>query len=98
MKKLSARSVADFIYKDIICRFSCVPFISMDRGPEFKKEVLELLRSLYSCTVILSTAYHPEGHAPIEQAHLPLIEAIFKCTGDKKSKWPEYLHAALFAI
>ena len=98
LKKLSARAVADFIYREIICRFSCVPFISIDGGPEFKKEVLELLRSLYNCTVILSTPYHPEGNATVERAHFPLVEALFKCTGDKKSKWPEYLYAVLFAM
>ena len=70
----------------------------MDGGPEFKKEVLELLRSLYNCTVIMSTAYHPEGNATVEWAHQPLIDTIFKCTGDKKSKWPDYLYPALFAI
>jgi hypothetical protein len=98
LKELTARGVARFIYEEIICRFACVPFISFDGGSEFKGEVLELLRTLYNCTVIFSTAYHPQGNAPIERAHQPLVDALFKCTGDAKGNWPLYLKAVLFAM
>ena len=49
-------------------------------------------------STIVSTPYHPEGQAPVERAHLPLVEAIFKCTGDAKGRWPLYLEPGLFAI
>ena len=98
LKDLTAKNVANFIYRYLICRFSCIPFVSIDGGPEFKKEVQTLLRTLYNCTIILSTPYHPEGNAPVERAHQPLVDAIFKCTGDAKGKWPLYLEPALFAI
>jgi hypothetical protein len=48
--------------------------------------------------VILSTAYHPEGNAPVERGHQPIVDAIYKCTGDAKSTWPRYLEAVLFAM
>jgi hypothetical protein len=98
LKELTAKNVASFIYKYIICWFACVPFISMDGGPEFKKEVQHLLSTLYNCTIIISTAYHPEGNAPVERNHQPLVDSIFRCCGDAKGKWPFYLEPALFAI
>ena len=98
LKDITAKNVANFIYRFLICRFSCIPFVSFDGGPEFKKEVVALLRTLYNCTIIVSTPYHPEGQAPVERAHLPLVEAIFKCTGDAKGRWPLYLEPGLFAI
>ncbi len=98
LKSLNAANVAAFIYKSIICRFACVPLITIDGGPEFKKEVRQLLKTQYNCTVIMSTAYHPEGNGVIERAHQPLVDAIFKCTGDAKGNWPKYLEPALFAI
>jgi hypothetical protein len=98
LQTLDAKSVAKFIYENIVCRFACVPFITMDGGPEFKKEVLFLLSSLYHCTVIISTAYHPEGNAPVERGHQPIVDALYKCTGDAKANWPKYLHAVLFAV
>ncbi|KAJ3871208.1 hypothetical protein F5051DRAFT_288222, partial [Lentinula edodes] len=69
-----------------------------DGGPEFKKEVTELLETQYRCTVIFSTPYHPQGNAPVEHAHQPLVDSLFKCTGDAKGNWPRYMHAVLFAI
>lgn len=93
-----AAPVARFIYEDIICQFGCVPYFTFDGGPEFKKEVTELLETLYQCTVIFSTPYHPQGNAPVERAHQPLVDALFKCTGDAKGNWPKYLHAVLFAM
>jgi hypothetical protein len=98
VKSLNAHEVAKFIYIEIICRFACVPFISFDGGAEFKGEVLELLRTQYNCTVIFSTAYHPQGNAPIERHHQPLVDALYKLTGDAKGNWPKYLHAVLFAM
>jgi hypothetical protein len=98
LRTLDAKSVAKFIYEYIVCRFACVPFITMDGGPEFKKEVLFLLSSLYNCTVVISTAYHPEGNAPVERGHQPIVDALYKCTGDAKANWPRYLQAVLFAV
>ncbi|PBK58225.1 hypothetical protein ARMSODRAFT_900673, partial [Armillaria solidipes] len=36
LKSQTSRLVAKFIYEEIICRFSCVPFFSFDGGSEFK--------------------------------------------------------------
>jgi hypothetical protein len=98
VKSLTASAVARFIYSHIICRFACVPFITFDGGSEFKGEVRDLLKSLYNCTIIVSTAYHPEGNAPVERAHPPLVDAVFKTCGDAKGAWPKYLNSALFAV
>ncbi len=98
LKTLTAAAVAKFIYQDLICRFGCIPSISMDAGSEFKREVKELLSSLYRCEIVVSTPYHPQGNAPVERAHIPLVEAIVKAAGDAIGRWPSLLHPALFAI
>ncbi len=93
-----ANTVAKFIYEELICRFACVPVLTMDNGSEFQGEVQHLLRSLYRCTVIFSTLYHPEGNAPVEHSHDTLVSCLFKLTGDAKGHWPLYLHPVLFAL
>ncbi|RDX44443.1 hypothetical protein OH76DRAFT_1317772, partial [Lentinus brumalis] len=42
LRQAMARAVARFIYEEIICRFSCVPVITMDNGAEFQGEVKHL--------------------------------------------------------
>jgi hypothetical protein len=64
MHGCTLEQVAKFIYKDIICRFGCVPYFTFDGGSEFQKEVTHLLETQYKCTVIFSTPYHPQGNAP----------------------------------
>lgn len=86
----TAANVAKFIYEDIICCFGCVPYFTFDGGPEFKKEVTDLLKTQYCCTVIFSTLYHPQGNALAERAHQPLVDSLFKCAGDAKGSWPRY--------
>ncbi|THU83349.1 hypothetical protein K435DRAFT_556805, partial [Dendrothele bispora CBS 962.96] len=39
-----------------------------------------------------------EGNAPVERAHSPLVSALMKTVGDSVGLWPNFLHAALFAI
>lgn len=94
----TAAPVAKFIYEDIICCFGCVPYFTFDGGPEFQKEVTHLLETQYRCTVIFSTPYHPQGNAPVERAHQPLVDSLFKCSGDAKGTWPRFLYAVLFAM
>lgn len=69
----------------------------MDGGSEFKAELQHLLRTQYNCTVIVSTAYHPEGNAPVERSHQPVVQGVYKLAGDAKGTWPQYLHAVLLA-
>ena len=78
LRNATARAVARFIYEDVICRFSCVPVLTMDNGAEFQGEVQHLLRTLYRCTAIFSTPYHPEGNAPVERSHDTLTNCLFK--------------------
>lgn len=98
LRQATARAVSRFIYEDIVCRFSCVPVLTMDNGSEFLGEVQHLLRTLYRCTVIFSTPYHPEGNAPVERSHNTFTNCLFKLTGDAKGTWPQYVHPVLFAM
>jgi hypothetical protein len=47
VQKANARSMAIFIYKDLICRFGCISYISVDGESKFKKKVTHLLKILY---------------------------------------------------
>lgn len=88
---------AKFIYEDIICRFGCIPFFTVDGGAEFKGAA-EILFKQYGVTVIMSSPYHPEGNGSAERAHQTLVNSIQRACGSDSNKWPLYVHAALFAM
>jgi len=43
MTNVDAKSVANFIYEDIICRYDCSEKIISDRGTHFNNQVIEKL-------------------------------------------------------
>ncbi|KAF8634386.1 hypothetical protein AX17_004208 [Amanita inopinata Kibby_2008] len=88
---------AKFIYKDIICRFGCIPVFVVDNGNEFKGAA-EILFKQYEVTAIFTTAYHPEGNAIVERSHQTLCNSLRKSCGKDSSKWPLMLHACLLAM
>lgn len=90
-------TVSRFVYKEIICRFGCMPLFTVDRGKEFIG-VAELLQSQYGVNVLFSSAYHPEGNGGMERAHQTLVYGVYKCAGDDKLKWPLYVAPVLFSI
>ncbi len=95
--KANHHTIARFVYQNIICRFGCIPFITVDHGTEFIG-VAEILQEQYGVTVLFSSTYHPEGNGGAERSHQTLVWGVYKCAGDDKSRWPLYLHPVLFSI
>lgn len=91
-----AENWARFFWEDLICRFGCVPIIICDGGSEFKGAAKILLEK-YGVQIIISSPYYPQGNGVAERDGQTLINAVLRCCGDKPSRWPDYLHAALFA-
>lgn len=87
---------AHFIYKDIICRFGCIPLLKTDGGSEFKGAV-DILFKQYGIVAILLSPYPPQANRIIEQAHKMLMNSMFCVCSDKTNLWPTYLHPALAA-
>lgn len=95
-KAKDADNWARFFWEDLICRFGCVPIIICDGGSEFKGAAKILLEK-YGVQIIISSPYYPQGNGVAERDGQTLINAVLRCCGDKPSRWPDFLHAALFA-
>ncbi len=58
LRTLFSRAVADFFWKDIICRYSCFEKLIIDRGSENQNAVAELTKR-YGVNRVIVSAYHP---------------------------------------
>ncbi|PIL30703.1 hypothetical protein GSI_06871 [Ganoderma sinense ZZ0214-1] len=90
-------------YAPFMTTYSASTALAFHSGERFNPSAPSLLSSapaslLALCTVIFSTAYHPEGNAPVERSHNTLTTSLFKVTGDAKGRWPLYLAPVLFAM
>jgi hypothetical protein len=93
----NAETWAKFIYNELICRFSCIPFITVDGGGEFKS-VVRILLEKFNVTVIVSSAYHPHSNGPVERSHKDFEESLVRVSARHPGRWPEYIPAVLFAM
>lgn len=58
----------------------------------------KILLDVYGIIVIFSTVYHPEGNGIVERGHQLLVPALWKCCGEHKQRWPQFLFAVLLSI
>jgi hypothetical protein len=92
----SAALVAKFLYEDVICRYSCVPIVVNDGGPENKALVRVLFRR-YKVKNIVITPYNPRANGQVECGHKPFILALRKLTQGSGKLWPRHFSSLLWS-
>jgi len=88
-----SKSVAKFIYEDVICRHGCPKRIVMDQGTEnldLTKDLLERHRIRQT----LVSAYHPQLNGLVERGHDAIVNALAKYD---RTHWTWYLPLVLWA-
>ncbi len=92
----NAKSVANFIYEDIICRHGCSRKILSDRGSYFNNQVIEKLLKRFKIRHNLSTPYHPKTNELVKRFNKMLCESLAKLN-EERENWDKYILPALFA-
>ena len=92
----NARSVANFIYQDVICRHGCPLKIVMNHRSE-NMDITSILLETYNIHQIHASAYHPQTNELVERGHDLVINALSKYCAHSKGDWPKYLSLALWA-
>src|SRR6266498_5671597 len=74
----NAKSVANFIYEDIICRHECLRKIISDRGMHFNNQVIEKLLERFKIRYNLPIPYHSKTNGLVEKFNKTLCESLAK--------------------
>jgi Integrase zinc binding domain len=91
----NSKSVAKFLYEDIICRHGCPRRMVMDRGTENLNLTKELLED-YRIQHTLISAYHPQSNGLVERGHDSIVNSLAKYS-KKPNEWVQHLPLALWA-
>ena len=92
----TARTLAAFIFEDILCRWGAVEELVTDNGTAFVA-ALDLLADRYGIRHIRISAYNSRANGIVERQHRTIWESIVKaCEGDI-SKWPTTAPHAFWA-
>lgn len=91
-----SKSIATFMFKDVICRHGMPLRVVSDGGPENRGVAHELFMR-YGIKHTWTSAYHPQGNGMVERGHQPVVNALAKHTHDTGRNWVDSLPAMLWA-
>ena len=92
---LKTKTVAKFLWKNIICRFECFESTVMNEDFE-NKVVTEKLLNRYRIRIKLTSTYHASINEMIKKEHRSLINVLSKLIENKIERWFQHFHAMLW--
>jgi hypothetical protein len=83
----NTKNIKNFIYKDIICRYSIVGRIVVDGGPK-NKNIAEALLEVSKITRVKISPYNSKANRIVERGYRLIINRLSKLTNRGFKKWP----------
>jgi hypothetical protein len=90
------KTIGDFLFNQILCRYGAVRKIVTDNGKPFIK-ALEYISEKYGIRHIRISPYNSQAQGIVECAHFGLRESLVKLCGNRLNDWPLKLNLALWA-
>jgi hypothetical protein len=97
LRKETARTVAMWLFEEIICRWGCLSEIITDNGAVFVAAV-KWLEGKYGIKGIRISAYNSKANGRIERPHWDVTQMLAKCCGPKNlAKWYWFFWQVMWA-
>src|SRR6266571_2701049 len=92
-----ARSIAHWLYEEILCRWGSIRVIVSDNGESFKA-VIKWAKVKWGIAHITISPYNSRVNGKIEKPHWDIRQMLYKATGQNNtSKWYWFLNSVLWA-
>lgn len=96
LRNIKAKTLANFFWEDIICRYGAVGQIVTDNGSEVQEAFAELVRR-YGIPHVRISPYNSKANGVVERGHFIIRESIMKACQDNPKQWPTRVRHAFFA-
>jgi len=90
------KSIANWIYQDIICHWGALWEIVTNNGSPFLA-ALAYLKLHYQFWHICISSYNSRANGIVERAHLDVRQALFKAADGVENKWLQVTYAVFWA-
>ena len=100
LMSMEAAVVIRAISDEIVCKFGTPRRILTDRGSNFTSELTQQFSSILGIRHVYTSAHHPQTNGKIER-HVGLVKTTMTTQlqdKEARSRWPEHLQPATFAI
>jgi len=92
-----ARSIAHWLYEDVLCRWGSLHTIVSDNGESFNAAV-KWAKAKWGIAHITISPYNSRANSKIEKPHWDIRQMLYKATGwSNTSKWYWFLNSVLWA-
>ena len=96
LKAVNTRSVAGFLFEEVMCRHRTPRRIVMD-GRSQNMADTEILLEALRVQKVLASPYHPQTNGLVERSHDAIVASIGKYCHVNRKEWPSVLHLAMWA-
>ena len=86
-KSKTSRTLGDWLYQDILCRWGAVVEIISDNGKPWVA-ALEYIEKQYHVRHIRISGYNSQVNGIVEQPHYHVRDSLFKASDGEVSHWP----------
>jgi hypothetical protein len=96
LRRETAKSIGDWIVRDIIYRWGMIAEIVSDNGAPFVK-ALDYISKKYHIRHIRISGYNSRANGIVERSHFDIRQALFKAASGDASKWSSVAHSVFWA-
>jgi len=92
----TAKTLGDWIFEDILCRWGSLREIVTDNGPAFLK-ALAYLSKRYHINHIRISGYNSRANGMVERSHFDVRQSLFKAVDGDQKRWSSGTHSVFWA-
>jgi hypothetical protein len=96
LRSETAKTLGDWIFEDLLCRWGSLAEIVTDNGKPFLK-ALTYLAKRYHVRHIRISGYNSQANGLVERSHFDIRQSLYKsCDGDQK-RWSQAAYSVFWA-
>jgi len=97
IKDQKADTIAEILYREIICRHGAMESLLSDRGTSFLSDVIKSLCKLFEIKRLHTSSFHPQSNSACERYNSSILNALRCHLNGKHDQWPNYIAPILAA-
>src|SRR6202142_3776341 len=96
LRSETAKTIGDWIYEDILCRWGSLREIVSDNGSAFLG-ALDYLSKRYHVNHIRISGYNSRANGLVERSHFDVRQSLFKAVDGDQKRWSLGVHSVFWA-
>jgi hypothetical protein len=92
----TTKTIGDWLFEDILCRWGSIHEIVTDNGPTFLK-ALAYLAERYHITHIRISGYNSRANGLVERPHFDVHQSLFKAIEGDQKRWSQVTYPIFWA-